>query len=442
VIAFAAATLLAAAWPPTRGVVDVQVRNPNLGDPGCVIMQDATLRCWPSAFSVGQWQSENWPRPQLEARPELAGIRAFGGRDCLLLDKGRVRCMRDGTFRDIGVSGAVEVASNGEMGCARSKDGGVSCWGSNKPPVRVQDLPPVKSLALAAGACGLTEDGAVFCWGQHLFAPVAPRSDSRAERIASMPALARLWVGPLVALGVTTDGRLLAWKPPTYGEAARLIRIPSAEKLGARVVDASVSYDFAVLVLGDGSVWLWGHQPGTLQQIPALPPTWADPIRRVSGVNDAVKVSAASEHVCLVTRVGQVRCFGSNQWGQLGDGAIGTKPVTIPTAIVEISEATLPDPVTKQCIATRKDRLACLHEGAQCILRSAPPPVVCAGGAYRPDRLVQPVPPQPLQDCLCSCSQRFRELASAQLRQQQICSMIPSRAAGPPRPPAPAPATR
>src|SRR5262245_21831338 len=160
VIAFAAA-LIAAAWPPVRGVVDVQVRNPNLGDPGCVVLQDATVRCWPSALFVGQWQAENWPRPQLVARRELAGVREFGGPDCVLLRKGQVRCLRDGTFQDAGITGAVQVVSDGEAACARLKDGGVSCWGSNpeSPPARVHGLPPLKSLALGAGVCGLTEEG-------------------------------------------------------------------------------------------------------------------------------------------------------------------------------------------------------------------------------------------------------------------------------------------
>jgi alpha-tubulin suppressor-like RCC1 family protein len=298
----------------------------------------------------------------------------------------------------------------------------------------VQGLPRLKWLAVAAGVCGLTEEGAVLCWGPHPFA--APSGSPRPDRIADVPPLARLWIGPEVALGVTTDGRLLAWKQPTYGEAARPTSVPGADKIGAKVVDASISYGFAVLVLGDGSAWLWGHQPGTLRQIPPLPPTWTDPIRRVAGVDDAVKVSTAHEHVCLVTRGGRVRCFGSNAYGELGDGSVGGEPVTVPTAVVEITEAALPDPVSRQCVATRKNRKACLREGTQCYLRGPPPPVVCAGGAYEPDRPVQPPPPQSIQSCLCTCSRQFRQLSNDQLRQHNICGNIPSAPGAPPHPPA------
>src|SRR5262249_61759426 len=112
------------------------------------------------------------------------------------------------------------------------------------PPGRVQGLPPLKWIALAAGVCGLTEAGAVLCWGPHLFMP-GSRGDPHADRVAGVPPLARLWIGPEVALAVTTDGRLLAWKQPTYGEAARPTPIPGADKLGAQVVEASISYGFA-----------------------------------------------------------------------------------------------------------------------------------------------------------------------------------------------------
>jgi len=433
-----AAVVLAVAWPPVQGAADVQVRNPNLGEPGCVVLQDATVRCWPSGMSVGQWQPENWPRPQLVARPELTGVREFGGRDCVLLRNGRVSCLRAGRFADMGITDAVQVVSDGEAGCARLNDGGVSCWGPSAP-ARVPGLPRLKSLALGAPVCGLTEEGAVLCWGQHLFVPIAPRGPGF-DRVASIPPLDRLWIGVEVAIGVGKDGRLLAWKAPTYGAAARPIAIPGAEKLGAPVVQASISYGFAVLVLRDGSAWLWGYQPGSGRMIPAPPPTWADPIRRIAQVNDAVKVTTAHEHACLLTRTGQVRCFGATALGELGNGTLEGGPVVVPTAVVEITEQTLPDPVSRRCIATRKDRLACLHEGSQCYLAEIPPPVVCAGGAYRrPDRLAPTAPPQPIQGCLCSCSPQYRKLTSERLRQQSICAMIPS--ARPPAPSAPAPTT-
>jgi hypothetical protein len=454
-IALAAVVLAAAAWPPVQGAVDVQVRNPNLGEPGCVVLQDATVRCWPSAMSVGRWSAENWPRPQLLARPELTGVREFGGRECVLLRNGRVSCMRAGVFADMGITGAVQVVSDGEVGCARLNDGGVSCWGGNRdcrlgprqdvsrcqdtgplPPARVQGLPRLKSLALGAGACGLTEEGAVLCWGPHLFVPVARPG---VDRVTSLPPLDRLWIGVEVAIGVGKDGRLLAWKAPTYGEAARPIAIPGADRLGAQVAQASISYGFAVLVLRDGTAWVWGYQPGAGRVIPAPPPTWADPIRRVAQVSDAVKATTAHEHACLLTRTGQVRCFGATAQGELGNGTIEGGPVTVPTAVVEITEKTLPDPTSRRCIATRKDRLACLHEGPQCYLAEIPPPVVCAGGAYRrPDRLAPTAPPQPLQGCLCSCSPQYRQLTSDRLRQLDICARIPSARGGarPPEPPA------
>ena len=40
----------------------------------------------------------------------------------------------------------------------------------------------------------------------------------------------------------------------------------------------------------------------------------------VSGVTDAVKIAGGYAHVCVTAAGGVVRCWGLNNYGQLGDG--------------------------------------------------------------------------------------------------------------------------
>ena len=73
-------------------------------------------------------------------------------------------------------------------------------------------------------------------------------------------------------------------------------------------------------ILDDGSVSCWGEnsngQLGDSSRSPSLEPEKSSmPLGR-----KAVEISAGSYHTCTVLDDGSVRCWGSNEFGQLGDG--------------------------------------------------------------------------------------------------------------------------
>jgi len=84
-------------------------------------------------------------------------------------------------------------------------------------------------------------------------------------------------------------------------------------------------------ILDDGSVSCWGEnsngQLGDGSRSPSLDPEKSSmPLGR-----EAVGISAGSYHTCTVFDDGSVRCWGSNEFGQLGDGTTieRTSPVTV-----------------------------------------------------------------------------------------------------------------
>ena len=84
-------------------------------------------------------------------------------------------------------------------------------------------------------------------------------------------------------------------------------------------------------ILDDGSVGCWGDngngQLGDGSRSPSLEPEKSSmPLGR-----KAVEVSAGSYHTCSVFDDGSVRCWGSNEFGQLGDGTTieRTSPVSV-----------------------------------------------------------------------------------------------------------------
>jgi alpha-tubulin suppressor-like RCC1 family protein len=52
---------------------------------------------------------------------------------------------------------------------------------------------------------------------------------------------------------------------------------------------------------------------------------------RVEGISEAVAIGLGAQHSCALLKQGNVVCWGSNQFGQLGTGTF-TSPL-VPTAV-------------------------------------------------------------------------------------------------------------
>lgn len=79
---------------------------------------------------------------------------------------------------------------------------------------------------------------------------------------------------------------------------------------------------------GDGGVKCWGsNQSGQLGN-----GTWTDSSSPVAVANlggDIIAVAAGGRHSCALDAQGSLQCWGANDQGQLGDGASGAKPTPV-----------------------------------------------------------------------------------------------------------------
>ncbi len=69
----------------------------------------------------------------------------------------------------------------------------------------------------------------------------------------------------------------------------------------------------------DGEVWCWGDTNAELGFIDA-DANYRNTPAKVLGIENAVQISAGSDHTCAVTENGEVWCWGAGDDGQLGDG--------------------------------------------------------------------------------------------------------------------------
>ena len=200
-----------------------------------------------------------------------------------------------------------DVATGHYHTCALTSLGAVRCWGSNSQgqlgrghttDIGDDELPssggPVNVggavVQLAAGAfhtCVLMQSGAVRCWGRNDYG--------------------QLGYGHTNDIG---DNEV----PATAGDVS----------LGAPAVQVVAGYSHTCALMQSGAVRCWGHNVmgqlgyGYTQHIgDSELPSSVDEVG-LGGV--AVFLAAGAVHTCAILQSGAVRCWGRNNYGQLGYG--------------------------------------------------------------------------------------------------------------------------
>lgn len=238
----------------------------------CGIDRAGSVLCW-GADALGQLgRSAPGPAPQPVAGLERVArsLSAGGYHTCALLDGGGVSCWGDGSM--------------GQLGQGEKADAGA--------PVAVVGLGG-SATGVSAGAyhtCARLEGGGVRCWGDNRFGQLGDGTRTSSAIPVEVAGLA----GPVRAV--------------------------------------VAGFSFSCALLAEGTVQCWGSNelgelgagapeiPGSAGQAAASPP------RRVEGVGEGVvALVAAGNHACAQGRDGAVFCWGSNVWGQLGDGGVAPR---------------------------------------------------------------------------------------------------------------------
>lgn len=109
----------------------------------------------------------------------------------------------------------------------------------------------------------------------------------------------------------------------------------------------------------------------------------------VSGISNAVSVSAGYYHSCAVLANGAVQCWGSSDYGRLGNGAVYSisTPLSTPVSVIGISNAVSVSAGSHSCALLNSGDMLCWgddHYGqlgtGRLVLSFSPISVLGAGG--------------------------------------------------------------
>ena len=322
----------------------------------CAVLADGAVKCWGGNYSgelgLGDIErrgddpdgmGDGLPTVDLGTGRTATAVTVGISHSCALLDNRSVKCWGGNNVGQLGLGDAdsrgdepgemgdqlpavdlgtgrtaTALSSNDSHTCALLDDGSVKCWGRNgagqlgrgdtdprgdDPDEMGDHLPPIDlgsgrtALAVSTGSqhcCALLDDGSVKCWGADGgrlgLGDIEGRGDDPGEMGDQLPPVdlgtgataVAMSAGAHHACAILTTGAIKCWGAGDYG------------------------------TLGNGGQTVVGRSPDEMGDALA-------PVDVGSGVQPTV-VAASLQISCVGFSQGQLKCWGGNQYGQLGLG--------------------------------------------------------------------------------------------------------------------------
>ena len=380
-------------YPFSPVPVDVQglsnVRSLGIGLWGentCALLFSGKVECWGSngGGALGNGGKEidsNVPVPVAHIANATSVYDDFanGATDCAILSTGHVDCwgsnadgqLGDGTDKSSsvpvpvrGITNATSLSGGQYSVCALLATGGVDCWGANDyggitgalgngggeansyVPVKVRGITDVTGI-FGGGApfCAILASGGVDCWGSSISAAsynenVALGSDVPVV-IHDVAKAKSLTVGSAECALLTTGG-VDCWGSNSEGQlgdhGVKVAAFSAVAVSGLKNAEAIAGSDDGTVcaLRTSGTVSCWGNDTdGELGNGSKDTTGWPDasaPVP-VSGLDDAVSITAAFSGFCALLKTGGVDCWGMN-------------PTQPPSAYTASQYSTVPVPVS------------------------------------------------------------------------------------------------
>jgi alpha-tubulin suppressor-like RCC1 family protein len=354
----------------------------------CAILADGTVKCWGhndyGQLGDGTTSQRNTPASVsgITSSNPAAVISAGGNHSCAILTDGTVRCWGSNAEGQIGdgttsqrntpasVSGitssnpAVEISAGDGYTCALLSDGTIKCWGEGRDgqlgdgsslerytPVSVLGVGSANSaVAISTGgnhSCAILSDGTVKCWGGNDYGQLGDGTRTRRTTpigvsgiTSANPALA-ISAGLRHTCALLADGTVKCWGMGRYGElgdGTSLDRYTPAGVSGITSNNPAAGISaggHACAILADGNVKCWGSNGnGQIGDGTTAQRNTPIGVSGITSANPAVAISAGEIHTCAMFADGTVKCWGLNDTGQLGDGT--TNQRTSPASVTGI----------------------------------------------------------------------------------------------------------
>ncbi|MDW8395439.1 MAG: RCC1 repeat-containing protein [Anaerolineae bacterium] len=370
----------------------------------CALMDSGSVKCWgvwaPSRIETER-RSSTVPVDIPDLDRDVMAIAAGGEHTCALTRQGSVLCWGENHSGQLGIGQlfgsydapvqvrglggrAQAIAAGRSHTCALLDGGEIACWGENNSgqlgldmistggmasPKRVQGLRS-KAVAITAGAehtCALSDRGEVFCWGDNREGQLGDGTPKRVGGVSQVVGLPRpvrqFSAGSWHTCAVLTDGSAVCWGGGSFGKLGNGEWINSSvpvavSGLNRDVREVAVGGDHTCTVLSNNQVLCWGSnldgQLGVRESGQSRVPA------NVVGLTGAAQaVAAGGSFTCALTQANGVRCWGSNDYGVLGNAGTTDSLTPVDVAGLSASVRAVDAGVNHACAVTTGGRVRC-----------------------------------------------------------------------------------
>ncbi len=281
--------------------------------------------------------------------------------------------------RVLGVGGAgflqniTQISAGNAHGCAVMSDGSAFCWGADgsgqlgngaagnsQIPTRVLGvggtgfLQNITQISVGnAHSCAVASDGNALCWGADGSGRLGngggsvnsqtPASVLGAGGVGFLQNVTQISTGSAHSCAVGGDGNAFCWGSDGDGQlgtggvsanSQAPAQVPTPGQSATHVLFAQVSTGglHSCGVTAEGAVFCWGAAGGGRLGSGAAAggptPTQVLGVGGTGFLRNVAHVSAGKAHTCAVTNNGRVLCWGSDQFGQLGNGGASASSST------------------------------------------------------------------------------------------------------------------
>jgi alpha-tubulin suppressor-like RCC1 family protein len=333
----------------------------------CVITQNGTVKCWGNNMhgqlgdGTNNNRNINTPVDVLGLSSGVIAIAAGDYHTCAITQNGAVKCwgsnpsgqLGNGTNNQgnapvdvAGLSYGVKAIAVGKLHtCVVTQNGAAVCWGNNlygqlgdgtntyrNTPVRVFGLSSgVRDIAAGNGhTCAVTNSGAITCWGNNLYGQLGDGRGSYRNTPVDVSGLSygvtAIAAGADRTCAITKSGAVKSWGS---SDNVHLKYEPGRDRsspgdipgLDSRVVAIAPGRAHTCALTDSGAVKCWGdNDSGQLGDGTTKNRYAPVDVSSLGSGNKAI--AAGDDHTCAITQSGAVKCWGRNNYEQLGDGVI------------------------------------------------------------------------------------------------------------------------
>ena len=315
----------------------------------CALLNDKSVKCWGGNHrgQLGNRDHANSNTPvavELGSGRTATAIHVKGNHVCAILDDGTLLCWGRNHLGQLG--------------------NGTTTSSTSKAPTAV-DLGEGRTATAVGGGvdhtCAILDDESTKCWGYNLYGqtglPTAHRGDQpgemgenlilvdldidKEEEVEGGPEFT-LAMGQIHTCAIDENGALTCWGAAGNGRLGMVLaaedthactdagetttvdcrKIPTEVNLGTgrSALEVALGFQHTCAVLDDGSLKCWGSN-GYGQVGDGSTTERNTPTRVALGDGrSATGVSLGQQHTCALLDDGSVKCWGVNSQGQTGDG--------------------------------------------------------------------------------------------------------------------------